>query len=147
MNFWVFGINDSITRAAAALVIAKELDLPLQHGTFNDVKQTHWASEYIGAMEAAGILSGYNDGSFRPNASLSREEMATLIVRAYNLTGESPVQFSDVKKDSWSYDYIETLVANKIVTGFPDGTFHPKEPIKRAEFAVMMSKLLNEDFR
>ena len=50
----------------------------------------HWGSEYIGALAEAGILSGYEDGTFHPNGTLTRAEMATLVVRAYELTGRVP---------------------------------------------------------
>ncbi|MGI8314334.1 S-layer homology domain-containing protein [Halobacillus mangrovi] len=141
-----FGLNNRITRAEAAAVIARELELYPQESDFNDVSPSHWAYEYIGAMEKAGILSGYKDGTFRPNAHLSREEMAALLVKAYFLEGRSKVQFSDVSPTRWSYPYIQNLVANEIVNGYPDGTFKPRESIKRGEFAAMMARLLSYEF-
>ncbi|WP_198162637.1 S-layer homology domain-containing protein [Halobacillus mangrovi] len=141
-----FGLNKRITRAEAAAVLARELELYPQKSDFRDVSQSHWAYEYIGAMENAGILSGYKDGTFRPNAYLSREEMAALLVKAYFLEGRSRVQFSDVSPSRWSYPYIQNLVANEIVNGYPDGTFKPMESIKRGEFAAMMARLLSYEF-
>ncbi|KHE70438.1 S-layer homology domain-containing protein [Halobacillus sp. BBL2006] len=141
-----FGTNNRITRSEAAAVIARELGLYPEIAEFKDVPRTHWASEYIGAMESAGILSGYSDGTFRPNASLSREEMAALVVKSYFLEGRSDVKFSDVNKSRWSYPYIQNLVANEIVNGYPDGTFRPTSSIKRSEFAAMMARLLSDEY-
>ncbi|MBH0230719.1 S8 family serine peptidase [Halobacillus yeomjeoni] len=141
-----FGFSKPITRAAAATVIGRELGLPQEHGNFKDVPKSHWASGYIGAMEKAGILTGYKDGTFRPDKPMTREEMAAVIVRAYELTGSSNVRFSDVDPDSWSYKYISTLVANGIVSGYPDGTFRPGLDIKRSEFAALMARLLSDKF-
>ncbi|MGP4074868.1 S8 family serine peptidase [Halobacillus sp. K22] len=140
-----FGFHDAITRAGAATMIARELDLPLQEADFPDVPSHHWGSEYIGALTEAGILSGYKDGTFQPNGTLTRAEMATLVVRAYELTGQSSSTFPDVKADSWAASYIDTLTANDVVKGFPDGTYRPNQAIKRSEFAVIMAKLLSDE--
>ncbi|MCA1010740.1 S8 family serine peptidase [Halobacillus halophilus] len=140
-----FGFYDPITRAGAATMIARELDLPRQEADFPDVPDHHWGTEYIGALAEAGILSGYEDGTFHPNGTLTRAEMATLVVRAYELTGESASSFPDVKADSWAASYIDTLVANDVIKGFPDGTYRPNQPIKRSEFAVIMAKLLSDE--
>ncbi|ASF40755.1 hypothetical protein CEH05_16970 [Halobacillus halophilus] len=140
-----FGFHDAITRAGAATMIARELDLPLKEADFPDVPSRHWGSEYIGALAEAGILSGYEDGTFHPNSTLTRAEMATLVVRAYDLTGESASSFPDVKAGSWAASYIDTLTANDVITGFPDGTYRPNQAIKRSEFAVIMAKLLSDE--
>ncbi|MGP4070395.1 S8 family serine peptidase [Halobacillus sp. B29] len=140
-----FGFHDAITRAGAATMIARELDLPLKEADFPDVPSRHWGSEYIGALAEAGILSGYEDGTFHPNGTLTRAEMATLVVRAYELTGESTSSFPDVKAGSWAASYIDTLTANDVITGFPDGTYRPNQAIKRSEFAVIMAKLLSDE--
>lgn len=87
-------------------------------------------------------MGGYPDGSFKPNDPVSREELAATIVRAYNLSGEATVKFSDIKSGSWSYGSVQTLVANKITTGYPDGTFKPKKSVTRAEFASFLTRTI-----
>ncbi|MYL49377.1 S8 family serine peptidase [Halobacillus litoralis] len=141
----IFGFKDSITRASASVMIAKEMNLPLKESRFPDVSPDHWAAKYIGAMEEAGIFLGYDDGTFKPNRALSREEMASLVVRAYELTGDKENEFTDVQEGTWSYEPISILVSNDLVSGFPDGTFRPKKEINRAEFATLMARLLQNN--
>ncbi|QUL58057.1 S-layer homology domain-containing protein [Paenibacillus tritici] len=60
---------------------------------------------------------------FRPNAKISRSELATLITRAFKLTGTGTASFKDVKKEAWYYNSIDALASNKIITGYEDSTF------------------------
>lgn len=87
-------------------------------------------------------MNGYSDGTFRPNAKISRSELATLIARAFKLTGTGNTTFKDVKKDAWYYNSIDALASNKIITGYEDSTFKPAKDITRAEFATMVARLL-----
>lgn len=142
-----FGVTDNIDRASASAIIARELDLSLEKGDFNDVPDSNWASDFIGAAANAGIITGYTDGSFEPRDPLSRSEMAAILVRAYNLKGTSSVEFTDVSSAKWSYQYIEKLVANRITNGFPDNTFKPTANISRAQFSVMVARVLDDSFK
>lgn len=146
LNDGTFGFEKSISRASASVMIAKEMDLELRENHFSDVSSDHWAAGYIGAMEEAGILHGYGDGTFHPDAPLSRQEMANVIAGAYDLSGEGNSQFTDVPETSWAYEPISALVSNDVISGFPDGTFQPHAEIKRAEFATIMARLLNDEF-
>ncbi len=90
-------------------------------------------------------IKGYPDGNVRPEGQITREEVATIFYRllvddvreAYFTESNS---FSDVAADRWSNNAISTLAACGIVTGYPDGTFQPDEPITRAEFAAIASR-------
>ncbi|MYL49335.1 hypothetical protein GLV98_07550 [Halobacillus litoralis] len=135
----------NITRAEAATVISRELELEKIGSDFTDVSEDHWASGYIGAAAKANILSGYKDGTFHPNENLSRAEMATIVSRAYQLQGQTDI-FSDTK-GHWADSYIQTLAANNITVGYPDGTFKPEQEITRAEFASFVARVLEESFR
>ncbi|WP_067730226.1 S8 family serine peptidase [Oceanobacillus damuensis] len=141
-----FGPKDNITRASAAAIIVREQGLTLDKDhNFEDVPANHWALGYIGAAAKKGIITGNGYGDFNPDAPLTRGEMAAIIVRAYNLTGESSVIFTDVDKDSWAYTYIEKLVANNITTGLPDGSYAPKKNISRSEFATMVTRVIMQE--
>lgn len=137
-----FKPNNSISRAEAVKVLATELGLEPAESSFTDVTTDHWAAGYIGAAEQAGIMTGYDDGTFKPEATLSREEMAALLVRAFKLNEGGEASFSDVPTNSWSYPYIASLAASEIVTGYEDGTFRPTQQITRAEFSVLIAKVL-----
>lgn len=138
-----FGPNDMINRASTATLIGRVLGLqpdPEAIQVFSDVPSNHWASGYIGAVTKAGIMIGDENGLFQPDSQLTREEMAAVLVRVFQLTGTSTKTFSDVSAKSWSYPYVEKLVANNIAYGYPDGTFRPRNSITRAEFATMVER-------
>jgi hypothetical protein len=142
-----FGPDDPITRASAATLISRVIGLSegAETAEFADVPSNHGAYDAISAVENAGIMVGDEHNQFHPNARLTREEMAAILVRAFHLTGTAQVSFSDVKSNSWSYPYINTLVANSITGGFPDGTFGPKKHITRAEFVTMLSRAMKQN--
>ncbi|HEX7065253.1 MAG TPA: S-layer homology domain-containing protein, partial [Bacillales bacterium] len=141
-----FHPDESITRAQAAKIISEELRLPPNESDFPDVESSKWYAPYVGAVEKAGIIIGYPDGEFRPEKTLSRAEMAKILVKAYALTGDSSQTFTDVKKDFWAKSYIQTLVANGIAVGYPDQTFRPTAKMTRAEFSAMEARVLNDSF-
>lgn len=93
-------------------------------------------------MESAGIWTGYPDGTFKPDGRLSRQDMAVILVRAYELSGDSSDSFSDVSEGSWSYPYIAALTSNQVTSGYLDGTFRPSRDITRAEFSVMVARVI-----
>ncbi|GAA0361863.1 S-layer homology domain-containing protein [Bacillus horti] len=78
--------------------------------TFHDVKSTFWAADEINAMAQLGVVSGYEDHSFKPNNPVTREEFASLLSKAFNLTqtGSAP-KFTDVPVERWSYTAIESV--------------------------------------
>lgn len=134
--------NSGLTRAEAIKVIATYMGLEGQASNFTDVSGAHWANKYIGAAAGSGLMNGYSDGTFRPNNKISRSELATLITRAFKLTGTGNTSFKDVNRNAWYYDSIDALASNKIITGYADSTFKPGNDITRAEFATMVSRLL-----
>ncbi|KDR94664.1 Chitodextrinase [Peptoclostridium litorale DSM 5388] len=105
----------------------------------------HWAKDYIFSMACKDIVSGYEDGSFRPENSVTRAEFAKLIVEEMELEIESPSgRFSD-SNGHWAEGFIETAYKNGILSGYEDGTVRPDEKITRAEMAVMISRATGED--
>ncbi|MFD1908926.1 S-layer homology domain-containing protein [Paenibacillus rhizoplanae] len=124
-----FRPDAGLTRAEAIKVITTHMGLDGQASNFTDVSGAHWANKYIGAAASAGLMNGYSDGSFRPNAKISRSELATLITRAFKLTGTGNTTFKDVKKEAWYYNSIDALASNKIITGYADSTFKPEKKI------------------
>lgn len=137
-----FRPDSGLTRAEAIKVIATYMGLEGQTSNFTDVSSTHWANKYIGAAAGSGLMNGYSDGTFRPNDKISRSELATLITRAFKLTGTGNTSFKDIQRNAWYYDSIDALASNKIITGYADSTFKPGQDITRAEFATMVSRLL-----
>ena len=142
-----FGVNEPITRAQAATLIFNEQGLLTQPAAYPDVPAGHWANGYIGAITAAGVMSGFPDGNFYPNNLLTRAEAATVLANAYQITGTLQSQtFSDVGSGHWAYAGIEGLAENFIAAGYPDGTFLPQANVTRGEFAVFVARVLHAPF-
>ncbi|WP_433708353.1 S-layer homology domain-containing protein [Paenibacillus illinoisensis] len=109
--------------------------------TFQDAA-SHWASNDILTAAKIGIIKGYPDGRFKPDASITRAEFSTLLVKAFALrSGSGTFELRDIQ-NSWARDSIEILASNGVINGYSDGTFHADYRITRAEMAAMISKIL-----
>jgi hypothetical protein len=109
--------------------------------TFQDTA-SHWASKDILSAAKIGIINGYPDGRFRPDASITRAEFSTLLVKAFSLrSGSETFELRDIQ-NSWARDAIEILASNGVIKGYSDGTFHADYRITRAEMVAMISKIL-----
>ncbi|MBU0552409.1 phosphodiester glycosidase family protein [Myxococcota bacterium] len=135
-----------VTRAAAALFLARALGLPDGGvGRFEDVGPETMGAEAIGALAAAGLSNGCSQDPprFCPLSLLSRAEAVTLIVRAAGFDLIAPTgQFSDVGQAEWYAPYVETALDACLVSGCGDGRFCPHDHITRAELAVVLSRAL-----
>ena len=109
---------------------------------FTDIKN-HWASDAITNMANKGVIKGYEDGSFKPSATITRGEFAALLARAFDIqnTG-STSPFKDVQTDKWYTDSIVALHNSGIVTGRADGTFGVSEAITNEEICTMIYRTL-----
>ena len=143
---YTFRPNQALTRAEAAALISNAFKLRnTMLPSYTDVARTHWAYASIGLGTRAGVLSGYEDGSFRPDQSVTRAEMAVMIGRAMKLS-ELPgavAPFTDVPGGHWSAPWLRTLLTENIVTGYRDGSFRPNATATRAEFVTMLAIALN----
>ena len=143
-----FSPNADITRAEVATIIARTLKLTELPDSFkfNDTKD-HWAENDIKLVYNAGLISGYPDGTFRPNEKISRAELATILYNALDLEDSSTSDdsyFKDVPSYYWSYNEINTLANLGIIKGTSNSTFSPKENLSRAEMAILLDKI--QDF-
>lgn len=139
-----FKAEATITRAEAASLIARALQLKAtKPPSFTDVKKNHYAYNEIAAVAEKGIVIGKGNNKFDPSGKLTRAEMATILTRAYELTGEADIHFTDVNKQHWAYKSIEKLVANNLTTGFTDNTFRPGRHLNRAEFVTFLARAEN----
>ncbi|OAS24549.1 S-layer homology domain-containing protein [Paenibacillus oryzisoli] len=107
---------------------------------FKDV-ESHWAKTTIEKFVRMGVLTGYEDGSVKPDGTISRAEFATIISRVFGLTGNN-TRLSDIN-GHWAANAIQALAANGIIDGYPDGSFRPENTITRAEIISIISKLVN----
>lgn len=106
--------------------------------SFSDLTGSEWAKESIEYLTKAGIVSGYGDGTFKPNTNITREEFVKMLVSAFELKNNTAASdFSDVKSDNWSYVYVSSAYAYGIVNGLDDGRFGFGRNITRQDMAVM----------
>lgn len=150
-----FRPNAAISRAEFAHLLVKSLELRSSSGTmpFTDVKSNYWARESIMIAYQQGIVTGYDDKTFRPEAQISRSEMVAMLVRGLALkpvqnsnrvqpNGQLAVQkFSDIKNTSWYTNDLSILLQLSLLTGFEDGTFRPNANTSRAEVATMLERI------
>lgn len=141
-----FGPECNMTRAEVTTMFARLLTEQIEadrtySSTFNDVAKDCWAANYIGYMQQFGIVTGYTDGSFRPDAPVTRAEFAAIASRFEKLTQGSK-SFTDVPDTHWAVKYINFAATRGWVTGYEDGTFKPEHSITRAEVAAVTCRLL-----
>ena len=144
-----FGPDRNMTRAEVTTMFARLLTEKMAadqtySNTFSDVAKSHWAANYIGYMQQFGIITGYADGSFRPDASVTRAEFAAIASRFEKLT-EGTKSFSDVPSSHWAAKYINFAATRGWVNGYADGTFQPNNSITRAEVAAVTCRLLERN--
>ena len=117
----------------------------IQKYRFTDVPPQFWAYNSITKMTKEGFMSGYKNGTFKPNDPLSREEAASLFSK---MLGEPPSimlasSFTDITSDRWSSLAIESVARANIISGYGDKTYRPEQYMSRQEFAVVADKYLH----
>ncbi len=104
----------------------------------------HWAQSQIENLTSHNIISGYPDGAFKPDQTISRAEFAVVLVKAFKLDAKNGEDFTDTT-DHWAKDYIATASASGIVNGYGDGLFGPNDLITREQMAVMIVRAAKLD--
>lgn len=143
-----FGINDPISRAQAAAMLIRSLGWEVSGQDdpgYEDVSPSHWAYDEIAVLKHADIFA--LEGKFEPDKLVTRAEMAQMLVNTFDLRSTSGAKFSDLDRSHPAYDAINILATNRITTGYTDGSFRPDNRVSRTEFAVFVSRALDESFR
>ena len=109
---------------------------------YTDVKAGDWYNNAISTLSDLGIITGYEDGTFRPNASISRAEFVTIATRFFDYAAEYEGAFSDVSYLSWYADFVQAAVDMGLVNGYENGTFRPNASITRAEAVAIVNRVL-----
>nr|WP_272899226.1 S-layer homology domain-containing protein [Caldalkalibacillus salinus] len=108
--------------------------------------QGHWAEDTINAMTESGHINGYEDGTFRPNNSITRAEFTMVVTSVLGLDSvEGSTSFSDVSSQHWASGAINASVNEDIINGYENGTFRPSNNITRAEIATMAVRALIQE--
>jgi hypothetical protein len=137
-----------ITREEVAAVFFRLLDPAYKESIrttdedFNDVAENRWSAKHIATLTNGQILTGYDDGSYRPGTYMTKAELATVASRFDNLSTPGAITFSDTS-GHWAEKYILSAAAKGWVKGYEDGTFKPDQYITRAEFVTLVNNVLN----
>lgn len=125
----------------AALVAATILllALPAQAATMSDIRG-NWAESSIRKLASAGVVSGYPDGTFKPNKPVTRAEFAKMVVKAFHPETTGTRTFPDVQ-GHWAASYVNQL-GKDYLTGYKDGTFRPDRNITRAEVVAVLTRVM-----
>ncbi|GBF75543.1 hypothetical protein PA598K_03960 [Paenibacillus sp. 598K] len=142
-----FGPQKNMTRAEVTVMFARllveKMDVDRRYPSrFTDVESTRWYADAIGYMEQYGIITGYADGTFKPDAQITRAEFAAIASRFDKLVAGESGMFSDVPADYWATEYISSAAAKGWIQGYPDGTFKPGNAISRAEVVSLVNRML-----
>ncbi|MNP01063.1 Endo-1,4-beta-xylanase A precursor [compost metagenome] len=149
-----FAPNGTVTRGQMAVFLGRVLNVAEknQGGDFTDVSSGQYYAGYVNALKVAGIMNGYEDGTFRPNQVVTREEMVTMIMKAYSYaTGETTVvesgaaSFKDIHLVSgYAVDSLKAAASLGFVEGNAGGNFEPKSLFTRAQMAKVLIKLMEK---
>ena len=140
--------QNNITRAEVATIFFRLLtdDVRDENLTktnrYSDVAATSWYNTAVSTLSSMGIITGYPDGTFRPNAAITRAEFAAIAARFDNDGDKTAAKFSDIATH-WAKDEISIAYNNGWITGYPDGTFGPQRDITRAATMTLVNRVLN----
>lgn len=139
--------SNNISRAEVATIFFRLLtdEARTQYdkttSSFSDIKDGAWCCRAVSTLTNMGIIKGYTDGTFRPNADITRAELATIIARFAKLDVNTET-FSDIT-GHWAQKSIELAAGNGWINGYTDGTFRPNKSIIRAETFAMINRVLD----
>jgi len=138
-----FKPNNDITRAEFVKLVNKYFGFTNgESENFIDVNQDAWYYKDVCIGIREGYINGYEDGTFRPNEPISREEAASIVRNITNLVESGNSKFNDDNEiGSWAKKAVYALADNKIMSGYKDNTFRPKNKITRAEAVVTLSRV------
>ena len=144
-----FEPEKSVTRAEFAKLVVASFGLTLNSDkltSFNDVNSAEWYKQYVDIAVSNGIVTGYENNTFRPNNTITREEMCVMLARAlrsYELEDKESTTFADANKVSgWAIEAVALLSSHGIINGKGNDMFAPLDNASRAESAVTIGRIL-----
>lgn len=125
--------------------VTADIGLGVSTRLFSDVPTSHWAYDSIRGLKDAGIVSGDDTGSFRPDSKLTREELVKMVVLAANVPLEgTAAEFADLPTSDWSYPYVAAGYCSGLISGRGDGTFGKGDFVTRQDAAVIIFNTLQK---
>ena len=149
-DLWPVKPQNNITRAEVATIFYRLLEdeVRAEYDTvvneFSDVTADSWYNQTVSTLARMGIVKGYEDGTFRPNAPITRAEFGAIATRFFAETGATyePGTFTDVTGNEWFANAIQDAVNLGLIGGYPDGTVRPNNNITRAEACAIVNRTL-----
>lgn len=140
--------NGNITRAEVATIFFRLLTEKVrtanstQSNSLSDVTRGQWFNHAVSTLSSMGIVKGHNDGTFAPNAPITRAEFAAIAARFDDKNTDTSSKFTDIASH-WAKNEIGIAVNKGWINGYPDGTFRPNQYITRAEAMTLVNRVLN----
>lgn len=110
---------------------------------FKDFDKSHWSYDAVSYLTEKKVINGFEDGTFRPDDLVKREEIAKIICVALGIETDKEYKYSDVSSDAWYNSYVQAISVYNIMQGIGDGDFGVGEVLTRQDFAVIAHRLLN----
>lgn len=142
-----FQADKNMTRAEVAqmfysLLLDKNVTITK---SFSDVPTNAWYAKAVNTLSSLGMLGGYPDGTFRPDAPITRAEFAAIALAFAYDPASASCSYTDVSTSAWYYTYVAQATTYGWIGGYPDGSFRPNNSITRAEVAVIVNNMLGRD--
>ena len=138
------GPDRTITRAEAATMFYNLLsDKSGTARTFADVPMNQWYANAVTTLAGMGVINGYPDGTFKPDAPITRAEFVIMAMNFAKADKGTACSFADVPENMWYYSAIAGATENGWISGYPDGTFGPDRNITRAEVTSVINRMEN----
>lgn len=139
-------LDDNITRAEAAQMISRiiaDTSKTLNGITFSDVSADSWYYDAVSSLCAKGIMTGYADGSFKPNQNITRAELAAILSKfIYN--GDTALQTADVDSSAWYANALAKMLNAGYIHGYEDGSIRPDQFVTREETKIIIDRMLKK---
>lgn len=151
VDLWPVRPEAGITRAEVATIFYRLLKEDVRDrvtsdvNDFSDVASGDWFNVTVSSLAQMGVIAGYEDGSFRPNAPITRAEFAAIAMRFFAERGVTYNEglFADITGDEWFADVVAAAAERGLLGGYPDGTVRPNATITRAESCAVVNRTLD----
>ena len=139
-----FGTDRNMTRAEVAqmfyaLLLDKDVEITT---SFSDVPADAWYAKAVNTLSSLGMLGGYPDGTYHPDAPITRAEFAAVALAFARESASADCSYADVNANAWYYTYVAQASSYGWIGGYPDNTFRPDNKITRAEVCVIVNNML-----
>lgn len=150
-----FKPNKPMTRAEFAKIIATISDNFENDSSkysslvskYKDVRDNYWNTPYIGYVISENIMNGYPDGTFCPDANITRAEVCTVLSRLFNPQDKGVSnKFEEEIKDEWYTESVTKMITAGLINGYDDGTFGANRNITRAELVALVNRVMNKNY-